>query len=758
MAAALAFLLSLLAMLRAPELPDLARLWPALPLLALWALPRFRWLAAAASGVLLVAFTGHERLAQDWSCANDRAVRDVTGIVDGPPVRRGPGLQFLFQPVAADAVGPLPGRVLVQWYGPDRGSPLAGERWRLRLVLRCRHGWRNPGGFDRELDLLRRGVGATATVTREGGGRLAGADARHALERLRGRIAARIAAVLPGARAAGLVQGLAVGLRAEIPAQTWRAFVATGTVHLLAISGMHVTAFAAWLVAGFGLLYRMRLPQVLRRARMALTIGITALGTSAYALLAGASVPTLRTLTGVLLLLALRMLRRHARPGAWLAVTGLVMAVVDPLALATPGFWLSFLAVAALFSITATRGRGVLARGGALLRAQAAVTLGLSVPLALFFGSLSWVAPLANLVAVPFIGVVVLVPVLLGVACTTLGLSVDAAAYRVAGMLLEAFVPALEWLASSAGALRYLAPVPWPVLLAAGLLLALALWLPLWSLRGLALVAGLALLAARDARPPSGAAELLLFDVGQGLAAAVLTQDHAVLFDTGPAFMGDGSAAAQAIVPILATRQVRRLDLMVVSHPDADHAGGARAVRDAFRPRRVLAGGMPRPRGATACRAGQRWNMDGVAFEVLHPPAHAVLDDNDGSCVLRVRTRGASALLAADVGVRVDASVAARAGRVDVVLVPHHGSRHASSRAFVGATGARLALVSAGFGNRWGMPADRVVAEWRRAGARLLRTDRDGAIRVRLGTAPGAIEVATERALGRRWWQANGPW
>ncbi len=749
------FFTTLLVMLGLPQLPDPGRLWPALLPQVLWLVPHFRWAAAIAAGVLLVAIVGQARLADDWSCARDREPQEVTGRIAEPPARRARSTRFLIDTSVDPAAGRLPRRVLVHWYG-DAPALVAGETWRLRLRLRCRHGWRNPGGFDRELDLLRRGIGATATVMREGGMRLASPDARQVIEGLRQRIAVRIAASVAEPRVQGLVQGLAVGLRAEIPSGIWRAFVTTGTVHLLAISGMHVTAFAAWLLAGVAALYRLPLPPVARRARLPLTIAVMGLGTGGYALLAGASVPTLRTFAGVALLLAVRALRRHARPASWLVATGAVIAAADPLALATPGFWLSFLAVAALLGVAAPPGGGLRSRAAALLRAQAAVTLGLAVPLVLFFGSLSWVAPLANLVAVPFFGAIVLPPVLAGVACTMLGLGLDAAAYRLAGQLIEMILPLLEWLADSGGALRYLAPLPLPALAGAGALFALALWLPLGSLRGLALLAGLALVAARDARPAAGAAELVLFDVGQGLAAAVLTQNHATLFDAGPAFMGDSSAAAQTIVPYLASRQVRRLDVLVVSHPDADHAGGAAAVREALGPRRVLAGGSPRPPGAVACRQGQRWRHDGVHFEVLHPPPGADLDDNDGSCVLAVRTRAARALLTADIGVRIETAAVGRwAGPADVVLVPHHGSRHSSSTAFVDATRPHLALVSAGFGNRWGMPADRVVAAWRHAGATLLRTDRDGAIRVRLGATPPAVAATSEREASRRWWQAS---
>lgn len=754
MPAVCAFLVAMLGVLALPELPDAARLWPAPLLLALWPLKRFRFIAAGAAGALVAWGAGQRALADDWSCQRDREVVEVTGRIAGPPLRRARLTQFPFETRGERQAVPVPARVLVSWYD-DPPALAAGERWTLELKLRCRHGWRNPGGFDREFDLLARGFGATASVTRAGGWRLATAAA-YPVERLRERIVARIDAAVATPRAEALLAGLAVGVRAEIPGETWRAFVATGTVHLLAISGTHVTAFAALLVGAVGLVYRAPLPGGLRRRRAAVTATVTALGTVGYALLAGASVPTLRTTTGVLLLLALGLMRRTVAPQAWLAVTGVALAALDPLALAQPGFWLSFLAVAALLSLSPAAA-GLDGRIGGFLRAQAAVTLALTVPLALFFGGLSWSAPLANLLAVPFFGLVLLPVVLAGAAASILGSELDAPLYRLSAGLVEAFVPLLEWLAQQGGGLRYLAPLPWPALAVAGLLSAAVLAVPLRTGFGLVAAALLALVLVPDRRVAPGGAELIVYDVGQGLAAAVLTANHALLYDTGPAFFGDGSAAATTLVPALARRGVARLDGLIVSHPDADHAGGTEAVRAALAPRWILAGGQPRPTAAHACVRGQRWRWDGVDFEVVHPQAGAVLDDNDGSCVLAVTTRAGRLLLTADIGAGVEAALATPDVRAEVVLVPHHGSRRSSSADFVARSGARIALASAGFGNRWGMPADRVVAAWSAAGATLLRTDRDGAVTVSFGTAPGAIVTRRERFAARRWWQAAWP-
>jgi competence protein ComEC len=209
-------------------------------------------------------------------------------------------------------------------------------------------------------------------------------------------------------------------------------------------------------------------------------------------------------------------------------------------------------------------------------------------------------------------------------------------------------------------------------------------------------------------------------------------------------------------VPALHALGVHALDVAIVSHGDNDHAGGFPAVARAFPPHLAYTpdGAPPLP-GGKPCLAGTSWTWDGVRFRFLHPPRWFPYLDNEAGCVLRIEADGHAALLMADVGEVIERRLLREAPadlRADVVVVGHHGSRNSSTPAFVAATGARLPLVSAGYGNRFGHPHREVVARWRAAGADLRVTFDDGAERVRL--AATGVTLSPRRQAQPRPWDA----
>jgi competence protein ComEC len=234
----------------------------------------------------------------------------------------------------------------------------------------------------------------------------------------------------------------------------------------------------------------------------------------------------------------------------------------------------------------------------------------------------------------------------------------------------------------------------------------------------------------------------------------VETARHVLVFDTGPGWRGGGAAARVSLLPFLRARGIRRIDTLVVSHADQDHSGGVSTLMDALAVASTLNGpGVPGPRAAGVCGRGRRWHWDGVDFEVMHPARGALGSDNDRSCALRVSGAGGSALLLADPESAAEAELLSLPIAADVVLLPHHGSRTSSSAALIAAVSARIGIASAGFGNRWGMPAPEVVARWRAAGTTVLTTTDAGAVSVRFRERPGALAVETERGRNRRWWR-----
>jgi competence protein ComEC len=733
----------------------LPALWPAGVLLLTAIAAGLAVRRRPAVGAFLLGLAWSQQLASaaldaGWPCERDREELVLSGRVASPAIERGSRTDFDLDIFHSETPGRRPGRVRISWY--EAGAlPQPGERWRMSVRLRCRHGMANPGAMDRELDLLRQRIDATGyVVAKQPPVRLSPPSGRP-VEHLRSRIAEGITRALQPGPSVAVLQGLSVGVRGSIPDSLWEAFAITGVAHLIAISGLHVTGCALFALALLRLFWRLPwMPRV--PARLEIETALIVMVTAGYALLSGASLPALRTLAMVTIFATLRLLRRSLPVHETLSLAALVLVATDPLALTSGGFWLSFVATAALLSIllreTGWRGRVL-----GFARAQAAIAALLAPVLAAAFGRVSLVAPVVNAVAIPVFSAIVLPTVLVATFVETLAPGNASVIWRLLGEMLDSTWPSLlaisEWPAAS------WAPAARSVLLVAGagLVLLTALLLPLSGLRlGAVAMLGAVTLGSAE-RSAEGAWSLTVVDVGQGLAAVVETAGHVLVFDTGAAWPGGATAARFSLLPYLRSRGIRRIDLLVVSHDDMDHAGGADTLRRSLRVQRTMTAPRSRLPADSVCRQGDSWRWDGVDFRLLHPPAGYVAGGNDGSCVLRVSGPGGSALLLADTEEAAESFLVAVPLTSDVVLLPHHGSRSSSTLALVGAVSARLGIASAGFGNRWGMPAPEVVARWRASGTTVLDTAGNGAISVRFPARPDAIEVVTERGRARRWWR-----
>ena len=455
-------------------------------------------------------------------------------------------------------------------------------------------------------------------------------------------------------------------------------------------------------------------------------------------------------------LVAARCLRRRQRLADTLSLGCIVLLLLDPLAVLGAGFWLSFAGVAwLLWCLPADQGPRRWAMLHGFVAAQAVATLGLLPLTVLLFGQASFAGPVANLAAVPWWSLVVVPLALLGVLAETLHAGLGQWPWQAAAWCFDLLWPMLARIADSPLAMAWL-PEPrwhaWPLAMLSVFWLLLPRGLPG---KPLAMLLWLPLLCPPRDLPAHGEAELTVVDVGQGLSVLVRTANRSLLYDMGPATIDGFDAGARAVVPALHALGVRRLDAAMISHGDNDHAGGWGTVSRAFPVASLLAPeGSPVP-GIVPCRAGQSWQWDGVSFRVLHPSDWFPYLGNEASCVLRIETAHGNALLTGDIGHLIEdrllhddpASV-----RNDVVLVPHHGSAGSSAEAFVAATGARLALVSSGAGNRFGHPRKDVVQRWCRAGAEVVDTARAGAIRVWLGVE--GLQMQERRASRSRLWDA----
>jgi len=746
------------------------------------------WLGLGAVALLAFCYTAaaaRDRLETRWPETRDGQDVAVRGWIDGFPPRDQGRVVFSLRVIASDA-DPAPRRLRLSWYDP--APPLVpGQVVRLQARLRSPRGLVNPAGFDYERWLFLEGYDATGyvrdgateavpepgdvraseteTETETGSGS-GGGLARRWLQ-LRARLVERLNASIAPPDAAALIVALSLGERTGFDERHWRVLQRTGTSHLVAVSGLHIGLIAA-LAYWLALKCALRLPAALARRAHDCAAATALVAATGYAALAGFGLPTQRALVMLVVAFALAAGRRR-----WPIPNGLALAVIlvlahDPMASLTASFWLSFGAVALLLataagaSRAAARSRRPADRAPRRLtasvirfgRLQWLLTLGLGPLVLAFYGQISLSSMIVNLVAIPLFSLLLVPLSLLCALCAFFG-SHGFGLVAVAGHLTALAWHGLEIIAASPMAAFELPRPRWfELALSLVAIAAVAPGMPLPS-RRLAWLALLPLVVNAAPRAlPVGDARFTVLDVGHGLAVVVATRSHRLLYDAGPLTRSGFDDGAEIVAPVLASLGNAPLDLLVLSHGDSDHAGGAAAVVARYPGVRILAGPDVDAFAADPCQAGQSWTWDDVRFVVLHPPAGYPLHGNDSSCVLRIEAEAGAVLLSGDIERRAEAVLAADpAIAADVVIVPHHGSATSSTAKFVNAVAPDVAIVSAAYRNRWNFPRPEVRRRWLDVGARVLVTGEKGAIDIDLSRS--GIVVHAARARARRYWQAT---
>ncbi|MBV6822745.1 DNA internalization-related competence protein ComEC/Rec2 [Pseudomonas sp. PD9R] len=736
----MALALGLLALRFLPALPPVGLLL-LLPVVALMLLPFKTYpLAFFLFGLSWACVQAQWALDDRLSPGLDGETRWVEGRVVGLPQSSEAVVRFELAN-ARSRHGTVPQLMRLAWYdGPPVNS---GERWRLAIKLKRPAGLLNPHAFDYDAWLLAQRIGATGTV--KTGERLA--EARWAW---RDGIRQRLQTVDAQGRA-GALAALVLGDGAGLSREDWQVLQDTGTVHLLVISGQHIGLLAGLvylLVAGLARygLWPSRLPW------LPWACGLAFMAALGYGLLAGFEVPVRRACLMIGLVLLWRLRFRHL--GAWwpllLALNGVLL--LDPLASLQPGFWLSFAAVAVLIFTFGGR-LGPWRWWQTWTRAQWLIAIGLC-PMLLVLGlPISISGPLVNLLAVPWISLVVLPPALVGTLLLAVPYVGEGLLWLAGGLIDGLF----RGLALIAGQVPAWVPIAIPLWVwAFGMVGAFLLLLP----RGVPMRSlgwPMLLLLVFPPRPllPEGIADIWQLDVGQGLAVLVRTREHTLLYDTGPRF-GDFDLGERVVLPTLRKLGVKHLDLMLISHADADHAGGARAVANGLAVNRVVSGdplALPTELQAEACESGRQWTWDGVTFQLWQWPLAG--DSNQKSCVLQIEANGERLLLTGDIDttterVLLDSPLAVP---TDWLQAPHHGSRSSSSMALLNGLQPKAVLISRGQGNSFGHPHPTVMARYRKLGMAIYDSAEQGAIHLQLGR----FEAARSMRLERRFWRDLPP-
>jgi len=603
---------------------------------------------------------------------------------------------------------------------------VVGERWQMTLRLRPPYGFINPNTFDYEQWLWREGIHATGYIRPDP----APQQLTHASPRLR-QLASDFLAQLPlEARTQRWLAALTLGDSEQLNQDDWALLNATGTTHLVVISGLHVG-----LVASFVLLLGRYAARVVSPTNWRLRTwpwwlaGAAAVG---YAVLAGLAPPAMRAM--IMTLLGLWVLSGRHAPGPWQAwwLALALVLIVDPLALWRPGLWLSFMAVGWLIIIWQgrSRPRGVKGWCWALLRSQLLLAPLMAAAVLFAFGRVAPTAPLINLVAVPWVSSVMVPTALLGWLLSPLPF-VGLVPWWVFEQALAVFHQLLVVAVEAAPLWQPPAHLAYP--LAGSLVLLSLCWglpaVPRWLRVGAAVLLVTIPWWPREQAIPPGQLHVTVYDVGQGQLIELRSANFRLLYDTGPRFRS-GFMPLQSLWP-----PGQDFDQVMVSHADTDHAGGVDALLADHQVAQWWApAGESLSIPSQRCEQGQRWQRDGITYRILWPPSgENTLSSNDRSCVLAVYAGEHSLLITGDVGRQVERQLLPQLnGNVSVLVAGHHGSGTSSGVQFVRETQPHHVVFSAGRDNAFRHPADDVVRRFRQQHSCLWNTAQDGALKFTL--------------------------
>jgi len=640
---------------------------------------------------------------------------------------------FLFLPTNAQMVtGQIwsnPGKIKLSWYGAHPQLE-PGQIWQFRVRLKKPNGLMNPAGFDYESWLFRNSVSAVGYIRKDKNNLLK--TRIFNLQYLRYTLLHKLRSGLAESETTGVLIALALGLRDDIEPEQWQVFQKTGTSHLVAISGLHI-GLVAGLCFFLGRWLWSRVPLFclyFAAPRAAAILAIS--GALIYALLAGMAIPTQRALSMVVVVMLSLLLNRNSRPSHTLALALLVVLILDARSVLSPGFWLSFSAVALLVYGLSNRVRP-LKGWKSSIRAQWLITVGLFPLTIFFFQSSSLIAPLANIIAIPWVSLLIVpgiliasVLILTGLPGAEILLHFTSEALLPLQFLLEklAGISFSQWFSASpsvmiimlaiAGILLLMSPKGLPVKR-----VGIVLLLPVFFMSGNPL--------------QSGSIKLTLLDAGQGLASVIQTKNHTLVFDTGAIYSKRFDIGRAVVVPYLRQQGVKEIDMVVISHGDQDHIGGFQSLQQAFAIKTLYSGSPEKLSDypVIACQAGVSWKWDDVKFSFLHPSGLKKLKRNDRSCVLKIESQAGSVLLTGDIHRKSERMMVRQKTldlRADILVAPHHGSKSSSMSDFVDRVKPRYVLFATGYRNRFRHPNKTVVKRYQHVKSHILSSPEQGAI------------------------------
>ena len=731
---AISFMLGCLLFLQLPSLPDSVLLWVMIvSTITLLIFVRTRLLAYLLLGGLWALMQADSVLSNRLLPELEGKDIMITGIIANIPEHHGQTIRFEFTPdKIADLI--LPHTMRLNWYKPLPLAIYAGERWQLTVRLKQIHGMANPASFDYEAWLFQQRINATGYVRNHKDNKRLAAAPFYSINALRQILLTKLSNHLQSSPNLGLIQGLTTGIRDNISFSQWQTLRLSGTNHLLAISGLHIGLAAAIGFFSMRWLWSRRAKNLLLLPAMEAAAIAGFFAALFYAALAGFAIPTQRALIMITTVMIAVLIRRPVAPSYVLACSLLLVLLWDPFAVLSAGFWLSFSAVAIILFSSQHR---FPSPRWQWLKIHTLIAFGLSPLLLLFFMQTSLIAPVANLIAVPFISLIIVPILLLATIMLWLYEPIASALLHLADNLLTLFWPLLDYFATLSFS-HWTAPhLPFyyylVVLIASLLLLSPRRFPAKW----LGVIGLSPLLLFQPSRPAQGEFWFTLLDVGQGLAAVVQTKDHTLVFDAGPKYSDSFNAGTAIIQPFLQQQGIKHIDTLVISHADNDHIGGAKPLMANIAVDTLLIS-MPNNKlpDALPCLAGQSWQWNQVYFAMLYPAEKDNGSENNLSCVLKVSNTTGSVLLTGDIEHQAEQQLIPRYGNVlhaTILVAPHHGSKTSSSTHFIDTVQPEVVLFPVGYHNRYHFPAKTISQRYQDRHIAQYNSADHGAIQFKIG-------------------------
>lgn len=665
----------------------------------------------------------------------------IQGVIDSIPEKKFHGYRFQFH-VQLFNHQKISTHFLIAWYQQheELKELKVGQRWTLVVKLKPPIGLHNPGGFDYEKFLLSRGITATGyVVAGDDHNQLQGEDRAYFLAIFRQKIEKQIMGAVRDPTLSAFVSALCVGIRDGLTESDWQVFQKTGTNHLVAIAGLHIGFVATAAYAVMYCVWRLfpRLLLIVPAIRAAETASLIA--ALIYSVLSGFAIPAQRACIMLTCFILARLFYYRVSSIKRLCFAACVILFLNPYDIMDVSFWLSFTSIAMLLWVMSGRLRAP-SHWMSWGRMQGAIIIGLLPLMLFFFQQASVIAFFTNLIAIPWIGFLILPMALMATLLFTFKLSyLSQRLFWLTGKLLLPLWKFLQF-SSKLSCASWCHAIGNDWVLIIGLIGCLYLLSPRGlPLRWIGCFGLLPLFFYYPAHPKMGDYRVTIIDVGQGLSVLVQTAHHVMLYDAGAHIPGGLDFGKSVVAPYLRQQGVSHIDRLEISHGDNDHSGGADAIVKNFRVKTIVTS-APKLIAhfssfhATPCFAGQTWEWDGVRFATLNPVFHAPYEDNNSSCVIKVSGEGGSVLLTGDIEAFTELSMLERYGQQlqsTVLLVPHHGSRTSSSDAFVTAVSPRYAVISVGKYNRYHLPAQSVISRYLQHHITMYSTANSGAIIIR---------------------------